>query len=72
MKVDSHWNGWAAVNPWVQLARVVYERVDPMKKRKRNMIMIFYWIMTGLLMVSFHVMACLKRELKTQNVLYGF
>ncbi len=22
---DQHWSGWAAVNPWVQIARVLYE-----------------------------------------------
>ena len=27
MNVDrQHWYGWAAVNPWVQIARVLYER----------------------------------------------
>ena len=33
---DNHWNGWAAVNPWVQLARVVYERVDPKEKQNKE------------------------------------
>src|SRR5689334_8529458 len=23
---DLHWSGWVAINPWVQIARVLYER----------------------------------------------
>src|SRR5687768_10967209 len=33
---NSHWNGWAAVNPWVQLARVLYERARPSKIDKKE------------------------------------
>ena len=29
----NHWNGWAAVNPWVQLVRVVFEQVDPEQRK---------------------------------------
>jgi hypothetical protein len=31
---NSHWNGWAAVNPWVQLARVMYKQVRASKNDK--------------------------------------
>ena len=35
-KGRSHWNGWAAVNPWVQLARVLYEHTRPSKTDKKE------------------------------------
>jgi hypothetical protein len=31
-----HWNGWAAVNPWVQLAQVLYERVRGSDKANKR------------------------------------
>ena len=31
----NHWSGWVAVNPWVQLARVVYQRAKYYKKDKQ-------------------------------------
>src|SRR5688572_12274766 len=33
---NSHWNRWAAMNPWVQLARVLYERARPSKIDKKG------------------------------------
>src|SRR5688572_26456969 len=34
-KGSNHWSGWAAVNPWVQLARVLYQRGKHLKKDKK-------------------------------------
>ena len=31
-----HWNGWAAVNPWAQLARVLYEHAKKHSKENKN------------------------------------
>ena len=31
-----HWNGWAAVNPWAQLARVLYERAKMHSKEDKK------------------------------------
>lgn len=31
-----HWNGWAAVNPWVQVARVLYECVRSSNKANKS------------------------------------
>src|SRR5687768_2741182 len=31
----NHWSGWAAVNPWVQLARVLYKHGKHLKKDKK-------------------------------------
>src|SRR6478609_10580979 len=35
-KGRNHWNGWAAVNPWVQLARVLYKCARPSKEDKKE------------------------------------
>src|ERR687890_2102436 len=31
----NHWSGWAAVNPWVQLARVLYQHGKRLKRDKK-------------------------------------
>ena len=33
---SNHWNGWAAVNPWAQLARVLYERAKKHSKENKR------------------------------------
>src|SRR5688500_1448429 len=34
---NSYWNGWTAVNPWVQLARVLYEWARPSKETRKSL-----------------------------------